>query len=292
MTARGERRAGEWSLTAPSLAWLVALVLLPSLIVFAIALRPADPYGGVGPGWTLAAVRALARPAYAAIAWRTAWLSLATTALCLLLATPAAYTMARAGERWRRRLLLLVVVPFWTSLLVRIFAWKVVLHPDGWLKRALAALHLVEPAATLLYHPGAVLLVMVYTSLPFAILPIYAAAERFDFTLLEAARDLGATPFRAFRLVFVPGIWRGLAGAALLVFIPALGSYVVPDLVGGPGDEMVGNAIAQRVFVDRDLPHAGALSGALTLAVLAPIVAALALRGRGVRAVTSAGEPR
>jgi len=292
VTTAASRRAGEWCLTAPSLAWLVALVLLPTLVVVAIALRPADPYGGVGTGWTLDGVRALARPAYAAIAWRTAWLSFVTTALCLILATPMAYVMARAGAAWRRRLLLLVVVPFWTSLLVRIFAWKVVLHPDGAIKRALAAVHLVDPSATLLYNPGAVLLVMVYTSLPFAILPIYAAAERFDFALLEAARDLGATSSVAFRSVFVPGIGRGLAGAALLVFIPSLGSYIVPDLVGGPGGEMVGNVIAQRVFVDRDLPHASALSAALTLVVLAPIVAALALRAREETIAPPKGDPR
>lgn len=262
------------------MVWLAALVLLPTLIVFAIAFRPADPYGGVGTGWTLDSIRDLARESYLVIGWRTVYLSLATTALCLLLATPMAYFMARAPRRWRHTLLLLVVVPFWTSFLVRIFAWKVVLHPDGLLKRGLAAFHLVPPEATLLYNPGAVLLVLVYTSLPFAILPIYAAAERFDFTLLEAARDLGARPLVAFQSAFIPGIRRGLASAALLVFIPSLGSYIVPDIVGGPSGEMIGNVIAQRVFSDRNLPHAGALSALLTLLVLAPMLGALVLRSR------------
>jgi spermidine/putrescine transport system permease protein len=121
---------------------------------------------------------------------------------------------------------------------------------------------------------------MVYTFLPFAILPIYAAAEKFDFRLLEAARDLGARPLPAFRRVFLPGIRAGLMTAVLVVFIPALGSYIVPDLVGGPSSEMLGNKIAQRVFVDRNLPHASALAVVLILAVVAPLTAILLLRRR------------
>jgi spermidine/putrescine transport system permease protein len=125
---------------------------------------------------------------------------------------------------------------------------------------------------------------MIYTFLPFAILPIYAAAEKFDFRLIEAARDLGALPFQAFVSVFLPGIRRGLLTATLVIFIPALGSYVIPDLVGGPGGEMVGNKIAQRVFVDRNLPHASALSSLLVLAVLLPMAAVLTLQARREKA--------
>ena len=126
-------------------------------------------------------------------------------------------------------------------------------------------------------------LVSVYTFLPFTILPIYAAAEKFDFRLMEAARDLGARPFAAFRKIFLPGIRRGLVTAVLFVFIPALGSYVIPDIVGGPGGEMIGNKIAQRVFVDRNLPLASALSVVLILSVLAPLVAVLLLQRQGER---------
>jgi spermidine/putrescine transport system permease protein len=125
-----------------------------------------------------------------------------------------------------------------------------------------------------------VLLVMVYTELPFAILPIYAAAEKFDFRLIEAAKDLGATSFRAFRSIFLPGIRVGLLTAFLMVFIPSLGSYVIPDIVGGPTSEMIGNKIAQRTFVDRNLPHAAGLSAFLTLAVLLPMMAITTLRRR------------
>jgi spermidine/putrescine transport system permease protein len=275
-----DRRHERW-ITLPSFAWLVLLFLIPALIVFAIAFKPSDPYGGIGAGWTLRTLQSLGDPNYPSILWRTLWLSAATTAACLLLATPVAYFMARAPQRWRHLLLLAVVVPFWTSFLVRIFAWKVVLHPEGPLKHVLVALHLVAPQASLLYNSGAILLVLVYTELPFAILPIYAAAEKFDFKLLEAARDLGAGPLRAFWSIFLPGIRRGLLTAMLVTLIPALGSYVVPDLVGGPSSEMLGNKIAQRTFADRNLPHASALSALLALAVLVPSIAAIALdRGR------------
>jgi spermidine/putrescine transport system permease protein len=137
----------------------------------------------------------------------------------------------------------------------------------------------------LLYNEAAVLLVMVYAYLPFAILPVYAAAEKFDFALVEAARDLGAPPIYAFMKVFLPGIRRGLLTAVLVVLIPALGSYVIPDLVGGPGGEMIGNKIAQRTFCDRNLPHAAALSACLTLAVLVPVIVAMALQSRRVEPV-------
>lgn len=277
-----ERRHEKWA-TAPSFLWLLVFFVAPSAIVFAIALKPSDPYGGIGAGWTFATLRALGDPNYPALLWRTVWLSVVTTATCLTLASPTAYFMARAHERWRHLLLLAVIVPFWTSFLVRIFAWKVVLHPDGALKQALVALHMAPADGSLLYHTGAVLLVLVYTELPFAILPLYAAAEKFDFRLLEAARDLGAGPLRTFWTVFLPGIRRGLMTATLVTLIPALGSYVVPDLVGGPGSEMLGNKIAQRTFSDRNLPHASALSALLALAVLVPSTLAIGMSRTGRR---------
>jgi len=272
------RQLREWLISLPTLVWLTLFLVIPTLLVFAVAFRPASPYGGIGRGWTLATIRGLWDPAYLAILWRTIWITCVTTGLCLLGSVPTGYFIARAPEKWRNRLLMLVIVPFWTSFLVRVFAWKSLLHPEGPVKKALEAVGLAGSGTTLLYHPGAVVLVMVYTFLPFTILPIYAAAEKFDFRLIEAARDLGASPFRAFRKIFLPGIQRGLVTAVLVAFIPALGSYIIPDLVGGPASEMLGNKIAQRVFVDRNLPHAAALSALLILAVLAPLVGVLVLQ--------------
>lgn len=277
-------KGNEWLLSLPSLTWLLLLFLLPTLLIFAISFKPPDQFGGFAPGWTLGTIKSLAQPNYPAIIWRTIYLSILTTVLCILMATPVGYVIARSKGKWRQILLLLVIVPFWTSFLVRIFAWKVLLHPDGVIKRVLLALHLVSADTSLLYNSGAVLLVMVYNFLPFAILPIYAAAAKFDFRLVEAAQDLGAHRFQSFMRVFIPGIWRGLITAVLMVFIPALGSYVIPDIVGGPSGEMIGNKIAQRVFVDRNLPHASGLSAFLTVAVLIPMTLVMLLQRRKQKA--------
>ena len=270
------KKKRELLITGPSFLWLLIFFVIPTLIVFAIAFKPSTPHGGIGAGWTLNTLMDLSNPNYPAIIWRTIWLSVVSTVVCLLLAIPCGYCIARAPKRLRDLLLLLVIIPFWTNFLIRIFAWKVFLHPEGMLKQVLVFLHLCAPDATLLYNPATVLMVIIYTYLPFAILPVYAAAEKFDFSLIEAARDLGATQFRAFTKIFLPGISRGVWTAILMVFIPALGAYVIPDIVGGPGGEMIGNKIAQRTFVDRNLPHAGALSALLTLAVMIPLMLTLA----------------
>ncbi|MCB1120557.1 MAG: ABC transporter permease [Verrucomicrobiae bacterium] len=268
----------EWTLSGPSILWLTTLFAIPTVLVFLITFRSANSAGGIGGAWTLKTLFDLFQPAYPAIIWRTIWLSVLTTILCLGLALPMAYYLARLPQSRRPWVLLLVILPFWTNFLIRIFAWRTVLHPEGWLKQFLVWIGLASPDTTLLYNSGAILLVLVYTYLPFAILPLYAAAEKFDFSLLEAARDLGAKKLRAWWTVFVPGISRGLLTAILVVFIPALGSYAIPDLVGGPGSEMIGNKIAQRVFSDRNLPHAAGLSSFLALAVLTPVIVMLLFR--------------
>ena len=278
MRRESRRRIREVLVSSPSLFWLSLFFIVPTLFVFAIALKPANPYGGIASGWTWDNLRSLVNPNYLAVAWRTLWISLLSAAVCIVLATPIGYYLARVTARWKSFFLMLIIVPFWTNFLIRIFAWKILLHPEGAIKKVLAFSGLIGPQTSLLYNAGAVVLVTVYTFLPFTILPIYAAAEKFDFQLLEAARDLGAKRLQAFARIFLPGIRRGLITAVLFVFIPALGSYVIPDIVGGPSGEMIGNKIAQRVFVDRNLPQASALSVVLILSVLAPLVTVLVLQ--------------
>lgn len=260
----------ELRITLPSLVWLLIFVGIPTLLVFGIAFKPSTSHGGMGEGWSLSAIRSLASAHYPLLLWRTLWISAVTTFLCLCLALPVAWTMARASRRAKSWLLLWVVVPFWTNFLIRVFAWKQILHAEGFLASMLKQWHWMEPNATLLYHPMAVVVVSAYAFLPFAILPMFAAAEKFDFSLLEAARDLGAGRLSAIHQIFLPGIRRGIITAAVVVFIPMLGSYIIPDLVGGKNAEMIGNQIAQRNFSDRNLPQAAALSAALTLVVLLP----------------------
>lgn len=175
-------------------------------------------------------------------------------------------------------LLLLIILPFWTSFLVRVFAWKVLLHPEGPLKHALAAVGLIGPDTLLLYNEKAILLVMVYTFLPFAILPIYAAAESSISGCSRRRATSGRGRCGRSGACSCRASGKGLLTAVLVVFIPALGSYVIPDIVGGPNSEMIGNKIARRTFSDRNLPHASGLSAFLTLGVLLPLLLVLALQ--------------
>lgn len=269
----GEAGKSGWWLTVPTLLWLGVFFAIPTLLIFAVAFRQPDFQGNIGEGWSLEAVRHLGNTYYLQILWRTLWLAVSATVVTLLLALPVAYWLARLSSKWKPIMLLLVILPFWTNFLIRIFAWKTLLHPEGWIQKSLAWLGFIEPDGLLLYTPGAVWIVMIYTSLPFAILPLYAAAEKFDFQLLEAARDLGANAWGAFVKVFLPGIQRGIVVALLMVLIPAIGAYAIPDIVGGVNSEMIGNKIAQRIFTDRNLPQASALAGALALLVLLPLLA-------------------
>ena len=264
----------EWILTFPSLSWLLLFFLIPTAIIFAYAFKPSDIYGGVAPGWTLSTLQALADSDYYLLIWRTFWLSILTTVICLALSLPIGFHLVTISKKMRSFLLLLIVVPFWTSFLIRIFAWKTVLHPEGMLKRLLESLHLIDSQTTLLYNSGSVLLVMVYAYLPFAVFPIYAAASKFNFQLIEAALDLGASRMQAFFKVFIPSIMKGILTAMVMVFIPTVGAYVIPDLVGGTGSEMIGNKIAQKTFAERNLPQASALSALLAFSILIPLMIA------------------
>ncbi len=262
----------EIGTTLPSFGWLGLFVFIPTLLVLAIAFRETDPAGGIGAGWTLDQFKVFTEKSTLVLLWRTLWISAVVTAICLVLALPVAWCIARVSPAWRSRLLLLVIVPFWTNFLIRVFAWNQILHSEGALAKFFRAIHLLGDNESLLFNSGAVILVSVYTYLPFAILPLYSAAEKFDFSLLDAARDLGASGFRSFRSVFLPGIRKGMVTAVVIVFVPMLGSYVIPDLVGGTDGQMIGNKIAQRNFADRNLPAASAMSAVLTLFVLAPML--------------------
>ncbi|MFA5256932.1 MAG: ABC transporter permease [Opitutales bacterium] len=267
-----QRKWREWAISLPSMGWLVFFFVLPTLLVCSIAFRPRSINGGIGEGWTFGTWLDVLQPSYPLVVWRTLWLSAATTVICLLLAVPVAYWLARLSREARNWMLLLIILPFWTNFLIRVFAWWSLLHSEGWLKHTLVWMGVASPDTQLLYNEWAVLLVLVYTYIPFAILPLFASAEKFDFGLLDAARDLGAGKLRAFMSVFIPGISQGMITAFVVVFIPALGSYAIPEIVGGPQSEMIGNKIAQKVFVDRNLPHASALATLLALVVLLPVI--------------------
>ncbi len=258
----------EWTVTLPSLGWLLIFVISPTLIILAQSFRPPDLTGAIGSGWTLQNWETWLRQDVQHLALHTLWLSAVTTGFCMMLAIPFGWFMARTSSRGKQVLQLLVIIPFWTNFLIRIFAWKTLLNQDGLMTRAAAFMGLIPAHESLLYNEGAVLLVLIYTQLPFAILPIYAAAEKFDFSLLDAARDLGASHLRSFLEVFLPGIKMGIAAGALMVFVPALGSFLIPEMMGGHDSEMLGSRISQRAFADRNLPEASALASGLVIGVL------------------------
>lgn len=268
----------ERGLTAPSLSWMLLFFALPAVNLFLMAFHPADATGGVGQGWTLEAWLVYRQPGYVEAIVRTVWITTVVVAGCLLVALPVAWRITQSGPRARSWWLLLVLLPFWTSFLMRVYAWRVLLQSSGPLSTLLQSLGVVEPGTLLLYHPAAVIVVMIYTYLPLAILPLYAAMEKFDMQLLEAAQDLGATRWQALRHVLFPGVRKGIVAAALLVGIPSLGSYVVPEMIGGLDAEMLGSKIGQRLFADRNLPQAAALALGLALLAMPAVIAAVRKR--------------
>lgn len=261
----------EFYLSFLPIAWLLIFFFVPTFMIFAFAFKSFDVYGSISEGWTLSTITGLLNKDILASLLKTLWMSIFTTLITLSLSLPVGYYIARAKPVIRHICLLLVVIPFWSSFLIRIFAWKSLLHPEGFLKQVLVSLHLISNETLLLYNYGAVLLVLAYSYLPFGILPIFAAASKFNFQLMEAAEDLGCSNFKAFFKVFVPGIRIGMITSFLMVFIPTLGAYVIPDVVGGPDNEMIGNKIAQKIFADRNLPEASALSAFLAFLVLLPM---------------------
>ncbi len=249
----------------PSWTFLAGLFLLPLGIVFAYSFLSRGLYGGVTNGWTWASYRQIADPLYLGILVRTFAMSALATALCLVLGFPLALFIARAKTR-RNFYLQLVMLPFWTSFLIRTYAWMFLLRDTGPVNALLLNLGLVSSPLPLLYNNGAVLLGLVYGFLPFAVLPMYATLERLDPGLEEAAADLGAKPLEAVARVIVPLCAPGFRAAAVLVFIPCLGAYLTPDLLGGGKSVMMGTLIQNQFTTARDWPFGAAL--ALILMIL------------------------
>ena len=260
---------------APALVWLFVFLVAPLVIVVIVSLATRGPYGKTIYDFTPAnyerALDSLYLPAY----WRTIWIAVATTALCAIVSYPVAYYIAlRAPARWKRVLLVMTVIPFWTSFLIRTYAWMLLLRSEGVINSALMSTGLIHEPLKLLYNDFAVLVGQVYGELPFMILPIYVALERLDIRLLEAAQDLGANRFWAFVKVTLPLSKPGLMAGIALVFIPSLGAFITPDLLGGAKSVMIGNLI-QNQFAQLNQPFGSALSLILTAAVLLLLLVAM-----------------
>lgn len=288
---KADRRA--WALLSPTWLVLGVFLLAPLGLMLLVSFAERGTYGGIAPvgdlgehilsGSFLANYARSFRGIYLGIGWRSLWMAVLTTVLCLLVSYPIAYYLARvAPRRWKGLLLGLVVVPFWTSFLIRTYAWMFLLRTEGLLNLVLTGTGLVDRPLELLYTELAVMIGLVYGELPFMILPLYASLEKLDPTLLEAASDLGADRMRAFWRVTVPLTAPGIAAGIVLVFIPSLGQFVVSDLLGGARSMLLGNLVQNQFAVARNKPFGAALAFELTAAVLLLLLAyALYARRRG-----------
>lgn len=254
---------------APSAAFTVVLFLVPLSIIVGYSFLTRGVYGGVTGPWTLENYQRLFDPLYGVILWRSLVMAGISTALCLLLAFPVALFIARAPARWKPLYLYLVILPFWTSFLVRTYAWMFLLRDSGLINSVLLAMGAIREPLPLLYNDTAVVVGLVYGYLPFAVLPLFSNLDRLDKHLVEAAADLGATPRQTLWRVILPLCAPGLRAAGVLVFIPCLGAYLTPDLLGGGKSMMIGNLIQNQFTTARDWPFGAAISLAMMGIVMA-----------------------
>ena len=271
-------------------AWLVVFFLLPFLILLYISfvdmgndILPFKPLWDAQAGvlklkyenyWSIFRASeggALFQTLYVEAYVRSVWYALCTAVLCLLIGYPFAYFIARSAPSVRPALLMMVMLPFWTSFLLRVYAWKGILADQGVLNHALLALGLVDEPVQMLYTNVSMLVGMTYVYLPFMVLPLYANLVKMDFRLLEAAYDLGASPLKAFWLVTVPLSRAGIVAGFMLVFIPAVGEFVIPSLLGGPENLMIGRVVWDEMFTSNNWPRATALAVVMIALIVVPL---------------------
>jgi spermidine/putrescine transport system permease protein len=300
MTARSRERIGKWLVSAPPLLYLLFFFAIPTLIMVLASFRTPGEFGGLAPlvedgklDLNLDSyVRFFTESVYAQIFVKSVWYALLTTLFCLLLAYPLAAVIARSPKKYRDLLLLLVILPFWSNFLIRVYAWMIILGPNAAMARTVNGVlawfgH--EPVP-LLFSSFAVLVCLVYVHLPFMVLPLYANLEKHDQALLDAAQDLGASRWQRFWRITFPLSLPGVYAGAALVFIPALGIFAIPDILGGPEDSLIGNVIKQQFLETRDWPFGSVLSIVLTVAAL--VLAGLAAWvGRSQLGTPSSGAP-
>lgn len=258
--------------------WLVVFVVAPTAILFFYSFCERDELGRVVLSFTFENYSRVLDPVYLKIFYRSVAYAGLTTIICIVVGFPVAYCIGRANEVWRQRLLLLVMVPFWTSFLIRTYAWITILKEEGLLNGALQALSLAAEPFDLLYTPFAVIIGLVYAYLPFMILPIYGSVEKIEPAMIEAAYDLGAGPLRVFSAVIIPLTLPGIAAGTLLVFVPAIGMFAITDLLGGARVPLIGNVIQNQFMQARDWPFGAAL-GMVFMALFA-VTYGLVLRFR------------
>ena len=266
---RENPRSQGLALISPTFLYLMIFMILPMVLVVILSLLTRGPYGNVVYRLNLSNYTRLIDPLYLRILWFSLWTAGLTTLLSVLIGYPLAYYIARAPRNQRSLLLFLILVPFWTNFIIRIYAWIMILRTEGLLNSFLINLGVIKVPLDILYTPTAVLIGMVYEFLPFMVLPLYTSLEKIENAQLEAAADLGAPPWKVFLRVTFPLSVPGMIAGSILVFIPAMGMFVVPDLMGGAKTILVGNLIRNQFLVARDWPFGSSASMLLLLLTLA-----------------------
>ncbi len=256
-----ESKVGQGlALIAPANAYLFVFMLLPLALVIGLSFLSRGTYGDVVFKFNITNYTRLFDPLYAKILGYSLLVGLGTTVLTIVIGYPLAYYIARAPARQRSLLLFLVLLPFWTNFIIRIYAWIMILRAGGFLDDVLQWAHITTEPLGLLYTPTAVMIGMIYEFLPFMILPLYTSLEKIENSVMEAAADLGAPPVRVFLRVTLPLSIPGMIAGTILVFIPAMGMFVIPDLMGGAKTMLIGNVIRNQFLTARDWPFGAAAS--------------------------------
>jgi spermidine/putrescine transport system permease protein len=255
-------------LISPTMIYLLLFLLLPLLLIVILSLATRGPYGNVIYQFNYENYTRLLDSLYLRILGYSLFTATATTLATILIGYPLAYYIARAGVRQRSVLIFLILVPFWTNFIIRIYAWIMILRTEGLLNGVLLGVGAIQVPLDILYTPTAVLIGMVYEFLPFMVLPLYTSLEKIEMAQLEAAADLGARPWRAFWRITLPLSVPGIVAGSILVFIPAMGMFVVPDLMGGAKTVLVGNLIRNQFLTARDWPFGAAASMLLLIITL------------------------
>lgn len=257
------RLRGEALTVLPLYVFTLLFVLGPIVYMIVLSFLTRAETWGVLPEFTLQNYKNIAEPAYLETFWESIKLALTSTVLVILIGYPFGYFMAKLTAKWKKRTMMLLMIPFWTSSLIRLYGWIIIFRAGGILDKLLMALHVTEKSVKILYTYPAVVVGMVYALLPFMIFAVYSSAEKLDFSLVEAARDLGASPMKAFLTVSLKLTLPGLLSGVVLTFVPSMGLFFIADILGGNKVVLVGNLIQEQLMKTHNWPFAAALSVAL-----------------------------
>ncbi|WP_051540153.1 ABC transporter permease [Clostridium ihumii] len=259
------------STVGPVGLWLITFFVVPLILVFIFSFLSRGEYGNIQLPFTLDNYKRLMTPMYFEILWKTVLIGILTTVGCLIIGYPFAYFIGRAKKKHRTLLLLLVILPFWTNSLVRTYAWIILLRTEGVINAILLKIGLISAPLEMLYTDAAVFIGMLYIMLPFMILPIYTSIEKLDMSYIEAANDLGASPYKTFREITLPLTKPGIIAGCMLVFIPTLGYFFISDLMGGSKTMLISNLIKNQFLTARDWPFGSSIAVVLIILMLIAI---------------------